>query len=208
MGDGAIPFAILGDVGIEEVEGDTAYLDLPHMAVDGVARVGYLEDEGRLPVLLEDLLEGELGEVLRLVAGLLLALGAQRLGEVAVAVEEAHGRHTDVAIAGLLEVVPSQDAETTRVDLEDIGQPVLHAEVGDAGALGVGGFVDIGLIIGIDSLELGHQCGIGGDALDILAGELAEQHDGIPLRGLPQLGGKGLVEAVGTWVPYPPEVVC
>ena len=45
------------------------------MAVYGVTSIGHLEDERRLPVFFEDLLDGKLGEVLSFVVRLLLASG-------------------------------------------------------------------------------------------------------------------------------------
>ena len=48
--DGAIPFAVLRDVGVEEIEADTPYIDLPDVAEDSVVGVGYFEDERCLTV--------------------------------------------------------------------------------------------------------------------------------------------------------------
>ena len=90
--DGAIPFTILWNVGVEEIEVDTPYIDLPDVAEDSVVGVGHFEDERCLTICFEDLLDGELREVLRLVVGLLLPFGAEALGEVTIAIEEAHSR--------------------------------------------------------------------------------------------------------------------
>ena len=169
--DGAVPFAILWDVSVEEVEADTADVDLPDVAVYSVTSIGYLEDERRLPVFFEDLLDGKLSEVLSFVVRLLLAFGAEALGEVAVAIEEADGGEADVAVAGLLEVVTSEDAKTAGIDLEDIRQTVLHAEVGDGGAYCVCRLVHVGLEVGIDFVQLRHEVLVSDEGCHLLSGE-------------------------------------
>ena len=141
------------------------------MAVYGVTSIGHLEDEGRLPVFFEDLLNGELSEVLSFVVRLLLAFGAEALGEVAVAIEEADGGEADVAVAGLLEVVTSEDAKTAGIDLEDIRQTVLHAEVGDGGAYCVCRLVHIGLEVGIDFIQLRHEVLVSDEGCHLLSRE-------------------------------------
>ena len=118
--DGAVPFAVLWNVGVEEIEADTPYIDLPDVAEDGVVGVGHFKDERCLTIGFEDLLDGELREVLSFVVRLLLPFGAEALGELTIAVEEADSRQADIAVAGFLEVVTSQDAEATGVDLEDV----------------------------------------------------------------------------------------
>ena len=169
--DGAIPFAILWDVSVEKIEADTADVHLPYMAVYGVTSIGHLEDERRLPVFFEDLLDGKLSEVLGFVVCLLLAFGAEALGEVAVAIEEADGGEADVAVAGFLEVVTSEDAKTAGIDLEDIRQTVLHAEVGDGGAYCVCRLVYVGLEVGIDFVQLRHEVLVSDEGCHLLSGE-------------------------------------
>ena len=56
--DGAIPFAVLRDVGVEEIEADTPYIDLPDVAEDSVVGVGHFKDERCLTIGFEDLLDG------------------------------------------------------------------------------------------------------------------------------------------------------
>ena len=205
--DGAVPFAILWDVSVEEVEADTADVHLPYMAVYGVTSIGHLEDEGRLSVLFEDLLDGKLGEVLSFVVRLLLAFGAEALGEVAVAIEEADGGEADVAVTGFLEVVTGEDAKTAGIDLEDIRQTVLHAEVGDGGAYCVCRLVYVGLEVGIDFVQLRHEVLVCDEGCHLLGGEQASERDRIAFGRLPEFGRDTAEEILCLGGPYPPEVV-
>ena len=54
--DGAIPFTVLCDVCIEQVEADAPNVHSPHMAVDRVCRVRDFENKRCLSVSLKDLL--------------------------------------------------------------------------------------------------------------------------------------------------------
>ncbi len=111
MGDRAVILAVHVEVGVEQVEFHAADVDTPDMAVDDSSGVGNLEDHG-LAVVVEHLLDGELVEVLSLVVGNLLAVDAQSLGEVAEAVEKAHGGHINTAVGRFFDVVAGKDAET------------------------------------------------------------------------------------------------
>ena len=208
VGDGAIPFAILSNICIEEVEADTSDVDLPHVAGDDVCSVRHFEDHRRLAVGFEDLFDGELREVLSFVGSFLLTFRAKGLREVTIAVEEAHCRQADIAITGLLEVVPCQDTQTTRIDLEDVCQPVLHAEVGYRGALRISGLSQVGTEVCIYIVELGHEALVCDERSDLLGGELACECDGVTFCCLPELRGETAEEVLSLGVPYPPEVVC
>ena len=183
--DGAVPFAVLWDVGVEEIEADAPYIDLPDVAEDGVVGVGHFEDERCLTIGFKDLLDGELCEVLRLVVGLLLPFGAEVLGEVTIAVEEADSRQADIAVAGFLEVVTSQYAETTGVNLEDVRQTILHAEVGYRGANSVSRLAHIGTEVGVDFVQLSHKVLVRHEGVHLLFGEQTREGDGVAFCGFP-----------------------
>ena len=61
------------------------------------------------------------------------ALGGQGLGEVPVAVEEADAEDGDAEVAGRLEVVAGEDAETPGVLRQSGGDAVLGGEISDGG---------------------------------------------------------------------------
>ena len=172
-----------------------------------MGRIGHLQHHRGIPILLEELLERELREVLGFVSSLLLSLGGERLSEVTIAIEEADSRETDIAVTGLLEIVPSQDPETTRVDLQDVRQSILHTEVGDRGADAVRRLVHIGTEVGIYFVELLHEALIGYEGGNFFARELARQSDRITFGSLPQLGGETTEEGLRLRAPYPPEIV-
>ena len=70
-------------------------------------------------------------EVVVGVGVLLVAVGVDRLAEVALAVEQPDADEREGHVAGRLHVVAGQHAETARVDPERLVEPVLGAEVGD-----------------------------------------------------------------------------
>ena len=130
VGDGAVPFAVRVEVGVEQIEFDAAYIHAPDVGIDNAAGVGNLEYH-RTAVFFGHLLDGELVEVLGLVVGNLLTVHRECLREVAIAVEETDGRHIDVAVAGLFQIVAGQNTETARIYFQNVAQAIFHAEVGD-----------------------------------------------------------------------------
>ena len=78
--------------------------------------------------------ERQAGQVVVRVVVLLVAVGVDRLAEVALAVEEPDADGGQGHVAGRLHVVAGQDAETARVDPERLVEAVLGAEVGDRAA--------------------------------------------------------------------------
>ena len=60
-----------------------------------------------------------------------MAVGVDRLAEVAVAIEQPDADERQGHVAGGLHVVAGQDAEAARVDAERLVEAVLGAEVGD-----------------------------------------------------------------------------
>ena len=62
---------------------------------------------------------------------LLVAVGVDRLAEVALAVEQPDADERQGHVAGRLHVVAGEDAEAARVDAERLVEAVLGAEVGD-----------------------------------------------------------------------------
>ncbi len=147
--------AILGIVewvvSVKEIERDAAYVDAPNLQLNLTAR----EVDGDVELLSvgsADLVNREALELRGLIDGLLLAVDGEALLEISVTVEETNSGEVDTAVRSLLEVVASEDAETARVDLEDVGETILHAEVGDGGLVGER-LVEVRLKLGIDAVE-------------------------------------------------------
>ena len=75
--------------------------------------------------------ERQPAEVVVGVVVLLMAVGVDRLAEVALAVEQADADERQRHVAGRLHVVAGEDAQAAGVDAERLVEPVLGAEVGD-----------------------------------------------------------------------------
>ena len=201
--------AVLLEVGlvvrIEQVEVRAAHLALPDACRERAAREGDGHDDPAA-VFVTHGRDGQLVEVLSLVGGLLRTLGRETLREVSVAVEQTYGRHRDVLVRGLLQVVAGQDAQTARVDFQRRVQTVLHREVGDArGACGrlLG---HVGLELGVYRVEVGEEFGILLQLVEPLDAQLVEEGDGVALALVPEHGVNLLEEVACAGVPAPPEV--
>ena len=156
MRDAAVGFRVVFDIGIQQEKRHPAYLHPPYLGVQGPARQGNLE-RPPLPVFVPDRQERQLGEALRRVNGFLFAASVQLLFKIAVAVQQAHAHHVHILVAGFLEVVPGQDAQTARIDLEAFVQAVFHAEIGYFRAGFLFGLFHIGLEILIYLVQLGQE---------------------------------------------------
>ena len=85
-----------------------------------------------------DAAERQPAQVVVGVVVLLVAVGVDRLAEVALAVEEPDADERQGHVAGRLHVVAGEDAEAARVDAERFVEAVLGAEVGDRAVERVG----------------------------------------------------------------------
>ena len=137
VADRAVGLVVLGYVRVEQEHRHAPDLDQPHgdrqrpagqlhRHLERVAaRVGDAQD--RQPV------EVEVG-----VGVLLVAVGVDRLAEVALAVHEPDPDERQGHVAGGLHVVAGEHAEPARVDAEALVEAVLGAEVGDRALQRVG----------------------------------------------------------------------
>ena len=132
MGDLSIPLRVLSNVGIHQVELHPPHVHAPDLSRHLVAIEGHTKHQGSAIVVTHQR-EGQVLKVLCLILSHLLSVSGDLLIKVAVAIEEADTHHIGAEVTRLLDVVACQDPETTGVDLEDIGDPILHAEVGDRG---------------------------------------------------------------------------
>ena len=205
VGDFAVELGVHLVVGVEEVELDAAYVDLPYVGVDLVVGEGHVDDD-LVALGVEEALNGEGVEVLGLVVGDLLAVHGEGLAEVAVAVEEADAAEVDVAVGGFLEVVAGEDAEASGVDFQDVVEAVLHAEVGDGGAAAVGLDVEVLAEGGVDGVEAGHEALVLGELDEAVVAEAVEQLDGVLADFAEEVLVDAAEEVEAFAVPCPPEV--
>ena len=111
VGDLTIPFAIQLVVGIQQIQIHTADSYTPEIRFHHATRVRHLDHHVRA-VRLFHLRNRQVGEVLRLVVGDLLAFRTQRLREITVAIEETDGGHIYVAVRRLLDIVARENTQT------------------------------------------------------------------------------------------------
>ena len=121
---------VLGDVGVEQEDRRPPDLDRPDRDLEVAARQRDA-DRQRLAVAALDPPDRQPAQVVVGVGVLLVAVGIDRLVEVAAAVHQPDADERQRHVRGRLHVVAGEDAETARVDPERLVQPVLGAEVGD-----------------------------------------------------------------------------
>ncbi len=82
-----------------------------------------------MTVLVEYLFDWQLVEVLRFVVCDLLAVDAEALVEVAVAVQEADGCHVDATVGCFFDIVAGKDTESAGIYFEAVAEAVFHGEI-------------------------------------------------------------------------------
>ena len=135
VGDGTVVIRVEVIVGVEEVEFHAADIDAPYVSMNLIVHVGYVDDKG-LAVGIHLLFDGQTAEVLGFVVGNLLTIHAEGLCEIAKTIKESYSHHIDIGVTGFLNVVACEDTETAGVDLQDLVQAILHAEIGHGSAIG------------------------------------------------------------------------
>ena len=206
VGDTAVVLRVHFVVRVKQVELDTTHVHLPEGGIDGEVGVGHFHDN-LIAVGIEHALNGQTVEILRFVVGNLLAVHRERLGEVTIAIEETNGAHVYVGVGSLLEVVASEHAETARVNLEDVVETVLHAEVGHRRTLVVGLFVHVLAEGGVHFVHLGDEFGVLRHFLQTAVADFVQQLNGVLIYLLPEFLVQAAEEFTALGVPSPPEVV-
>ena len=133
VGDRPVGIGVLGQVRVEQEDRDAPDLGDP----DGDGQVATRQLDGhrqRQAGRVLDAPERQAAQVVVGVVVLLVAVGVDRLAEVALAVEQPDAERGQGHVAGGLHVVAGEDAEAARVDPERLVEAVLGAEVGDRAA--------------------------------------------------------------------------
>ena len=205
VGDLAVFGAVGLIIGIQQVQVGAADFDFPQAGAQVAAREG---DLGGHPLAfgVKHRLGRDIQEVLRLIACLLVTLGGQHLGEVAITVQQADGDQVDIHVRGLLQVVTGQDTQAAGVDFQGSVKSVLHAEIGDGGigAFGLRGHVSIELVH--DGVQLGKESLVLCQFVESLQANGIEDDLRVVAGLVPDLGVDGLEQGLGAVVPAPPEV--
>ena len=124
---------VLLHVGVEQQQRDPADLGHPDLRGQLAARGQAHPDVHRRAGFVAEQLQGQAVRVVGRVPLGLPAVGRQRLGEVAVPVQQADPDQRHAQVAGGLQVVPGQDAQAAGVLRQRGGDAVLGREVGDRG---------------------------------------------------------------------------
>ena len=156
MGDLTIPLAVHLVIGIQQVQVHTAYRYFPEISLHRATRIRNLYNHVRA-VLLLHLRDRQVSEVLRLVVSDLLTFRRERLGEITVTVEETDCGHIHVAIRCLFDVVARQDTQTAGINIQHVGQTVLHREISDGRFFLVFRGVHVRAELGIYLVQLFHE---------------------------------------------------
>ena len=134
-------------VGVHQVKVGAAHFHLPQAG--GKAAAGESHRSGDpFTVLVQHGNRRDLGEVLGIIIGHLITLGADDLVEITITVQQTHRHQVGVHVGGFLQIVTGQDTQTAAVNLQGSIQTVFHAEIGDGRvcALGLGGHIGVELV--------------------------------------------------------------
>ncbi len=144
---------------------------------------------------------------------LLPAVGRDRLGEVAGSVEQPDADDRNAEVGGALEVVAGEDAEAAGVLRQCCRDAELRREVADrlrgvfrAILLVPTGLGQVGVQIVDECPGTGHEHGVGGEFLQPMRLDLAEETDRIVTAFFPALRRDVLEQASGRQVPRPSQV--
>ena len=130
VGDRPVVVRVRGRVRVEQEDRHAAHLGQPDR--DGQVATGQLDGHRQRDARrVLDAAERQPAQVVVGVVVLLVAVGVDRLAEVALAIEEPHADRRQGHVAGRLHVVAGQHAEPARVDPERLVEAVFGAEVGD-----------------------------------------------------------------------------
>ena len=127
--DATVRLAVLGHVGVQEVETDMADARLPDVHPDAASRK--IEVDAQALAVDVHRLDRHVAEIRGHDLRDLVAVAVDGLGEVAVVVQQADADEGNAEVAGSLAVVAGEDAEAAGVDREALVQPELGAEVCD-----------------------------------------------------------------------------
>ncbi len=179
VGDLALGRLVLLDVRVEHQQRHAADLRYPDLGVQ-LAAAGQGDRDGRGSVTVAEQADRQPVRVHQRVPLLLPAFAVQRLAEVAVPVQQADTDQRDTQVAGCLQVVTGQDAQTTGVLRQHVGDAVLRGEVGNR--------VDRSTGVGLEPPVAGHVTGQVGYS------QLEPAQEGLVVRQLVEPGGRNLAE--------------
>ena len=166
-------------------------------------------------------LNGQGGKIVFRVQGYLAAVHVQRLPEIAVAVQQAHGYQRDVLVTGRFKVITGQNSQSAGVDGKTFVQAVFRGKMrnGPGGVDqrtllargGKGQFArrngHVGVEIGHDlfiAVQVGLACGQCGQCITV---RLFDHAHGVVSAFVPRFGIEIPEQGYGLRMPAPPQVI-
>ena len=212
VGDLALGRGVALGVGVEQEQGHAADLRLPDLGVQGAAARQADLDGQRAAVGVAQEADRQVVGIQDRVVLLLPALGVEGLLEVAGAIEQADAQDRHAEVAGRLEVVAREDAETTGVLRQHVRDAVLRAEVGDRRrSLGAERLVppvllQVALEVGVGLAEAPREVIVRGELAQPLGPHLTEQPGRVVADPLPDHRVDAREEVTRGGVPRPTQV--
>ena len=212
VGDRAVRLVVLGQVGVEQQDRHPPDLGEPDRDGEVPARQRHGHRQ-RQPVLVLDPAERQAREVVVGVVVLLVAVGIDRLAEVALAIQQPDADRGEGHVARGLHVVAGEHAQAARVDAERFVEAVLRAEVGDRPVEGVAVplLEPVVRAVGHVLVELGQGVVVLGEELGVVeeAGPVGRAADDRDRVAVARPGGPvdEAPQAAGARVPRPVQVV-
>jgi len=212
-GELAIPLAVLGHVGVEQVQGRPPDLNAPDPRLER-PDVAVDRDHQERVVREANLLQRKHRFIGGEVALLLPSVRVQALPEVPFIPEDADPDQRDAQVARRLQVVAREHAKTTRIDREALVETELHREVGHrprpqgrrvgrAPAIVV---LEVVVETPEGVVDPRVQSHLGGAALKRLGGDLLEEGDRVVPGVAPQVRVEVAEQVDDVGLPRPPKV--
>ncbi|MPM57366.1 hypothetical protein SDC9_104188 [bioreactor metagenome] len=143
----AVGGGVVINIGIQQVEADTAHFHFPDAGKNFATRKIYRDLDG-IVLFIQQSNDGELIEIGDVGTGFLPTILGEVLNKVALAVNEADCGQRQVQIGGLFEVVARKNAQTACIERDRFMQTELEREIGYLFVckFGIGGFVPGGFV--------------------------------------------------------------
>ena len=212
VGDRPVGLGVLRQVRVEQEDGDAP--DLGHPDRDVQVAPGQLDGHRqRQARRVLDPAERQAAQVVVGVVVLLVAVGIDRLAEIALAVEQPDADGRQGHVAGGLHVVAGEDPEAARIDPERLVEAVFGAEVGDRTLerLAVAALEPVAGAVGHVVVEVGQDVVVFGQEARVVeqarpVGRPADDRDRVPIAR-PRRSVDGAEQAARARMPRPVEVV-
>ena len=163
VGDVAIGFAVVGEIGIEEIQNHMASAGVPDLCEHRAARHIDMHDHFAA-VGAQRGFDRQLVHIGILVASDLIAVTVDALMEITLAIEQAHSDKRQTHIARRFAMIAGENAQPAGINRKTFVEAVLGTKVGDQiiaqqpfGTVAPQRLVMIGIVIGDDLVKTGKK---------------------------------------------------